>query len=137
MDVLRQETDYALRLIAALGGQEGKSVPTRQLAKQADVSYEFACKILQKLHDAKFVVSVMGPKGGYRIGKNVKDVSLLDVINVMQGPLSIRDCLLGENGCCRKECCTISGKLKELQDYVETFLKKISLEEVLKNNTAI
>ena len=51
MNVIRQETDYALRLMALLSPQEGgelQSVSTRLLAQQADVSYEFACKILQE-----------------------------------------------------------------------------------------
>ena len=51
MNVIRQETDYALRLMAVLAATddgEPKSVSTRVLAEQGDVSYEFACKILQK-----------------------------------------------------------------------------------------
>jgi Rrf2 family iron-sulfur cluster assembly transcriptional regulator len=138
MNVIRQETDYALRLMSLLAAENGdqpKSVSTRVLSKQSEVSYEFACKILQKLHEADLIESVMGPKGGYRLSKSSKDISLLDVISAVQGPLSVNDCLLG-NGCCsRKDNCPISGKMEELQKQMDDFLSRITLEEALRGRS--
>jgi len=135
MNVLRQETDYALRLMALLAaknGEQPKSIPTRVLAEQSDVSYEFACKILQKLHEAGLVVSVMGPKGGYQLAKSAKDITLLEVVAAVQGPVSVSDCLLGKDGCSRKDKCPLSPKMEELQKYMEGFLNNITLEAALK-----
>jgi Rrf2 family iron-sulfur cluster assembly transcriptional regulator len=119
MNVLRQETDYALRLMAILA-QAGpaKSISTRALAEQSDVSYEFACKILQKLHDAGLIQSTMGPKGGYQLIKDSKDMTLLEIISAVQGPVSVSDCMLGTGQCSRKEKCPLSGKMQQLQEYM-------------------
>jgi Rrf2 family protein len=137
MNVLRQETDYALRLIALLSGPkdgEVQSVSTRVLAEQAGVSYEFACKILQKLHDAGLIKSVMGPKGGYQLNKAAKDITLLEVVTAVQGSLNVNGCLLG---CERKNACPLSGKMEELQKQMEDFLTNISLEEAIKERSKV
>jgi Rrf2 family iron-sulfur cluster assembly transcriptional regulator len=134
MNVIRQETDYALRLMAVLATRDDdqpKSVSTRVLAEKSDVSYEFACKILQKLHEAGLIESIMGPKGGYQLHKNAHDITLLEVISAVQGPLSINECMLS-NGCCsQKGSCPLSPTMGKLQKHMEDFLSKITLEEAL------
>jgi Rrf2 family protein len=140
MNVIRQETDYALRmmgLLASRNGDQPKSISTRVLAEQSDVSYEFACKILQKLHDAGLIASVMGPRGGYRLSKNAKDITLLEVIAAVQGRLSVNDCLLASGGCPRKETCPLSEKMLELQSHMDDFLNNITLEAALKERGTV
>ena len=137
MNVIRQETDYALRLMAVLAtpnDERPKSVSTRVLAEKSDVSYEFACKILQKLHEAGLIESVMGPKGGYKLHKDAHDITLLEVISAVQGPLSVNDCMCG---CARKEKCPLSSKMEELQKQMDDFLNKISLEEAIKERIKV
>jgi Rrf2 family protein len=70
MNVLRQNTDYALRVMVNLAGSYDRQlVPARLLADQEDISYQFASKILQQLHSAGLVDSRMGPKGGFSLSK--------------------------------------------------------------------
>ena len=131
MNVIRQETDYALRLMAVLAtrdGEQPKSISTRVLAEKSDVSYEFACKILQKLHEAGLIESIMGPKGGYQLHKDARDITLLEVISAVQGPLSVNDCMCG---CERKEKCPLSDKMAAMQKQMDDYLQKITLEEAL------
>jgi Rrf2 family transcriptional regulator, iron-sulfur cluster assembly transcription factor len=132
MNVIRQETDYALRLMAVLAapnGEQQKSVSTRVLAEKSDVSYEFACKILQKLHEAGLIESIMGPKGGYKLHKEPRDITLFEVIAAVQGPLSVNDCMCG---CKRKEKCPLSDKMAAMQKQMDDYLHKITLEEAIK-----
>jgi Rrf2 family protein len=132
MNVLRQETDYALRLMAVLAkAGDVKSISTRTLAEESDVSYEFACKILQKLHEVGLIQSIMGPKGGYQLNKDSKEITLLEIISAVQGPVSVSDCMLGTGQCSRKEKCPLSEKMQQLQKHMEGFLGGITLYESL------
>ena len=81
MDILRRNTDYALRLMVNLAGQEQDgSVSTRVLAEEEQVSYQLACKLMQQLHAGGFVESCMGPRGGFRLGRPAGQISILEVI---------------------------------------------------------
>jgi Rrf2 family protein len=112
---------------------ENGAVSARILAEEEDVSYQFACKILQQLHKAGLVESRMGPKGGFSLSRAPGEIELLKVIEAIQGPLKINKCLLGTDSCPRRPRCAVSGKLVELQKHIEDYLHGITLAEFLQN----
>jgi len=138
MDILRRNTDYALRLMVGLARHQGNSgsVSTRLLAEEQEVSYQLACKLMQQLHDAKLVASVMGPKGGFRLNRCPAEISLLDIIEVVQGPLSLNRCLWKAGLCPRAKVCPVRGKIDELQGRMGEYLGGISLEELASDRGA-
>jgi Rrf2 family protein len=134
MTVLRQNTDYAFRVMVNLSRRWSKGVVSaRMLAQEEDVAYQFACKILQVLHDAKLVESSMGPKGGYSLSRPPNEITMLDVITAAQGPLGVNRCMLGVDQCSRSPVCSVTGKLAQLQQSMESFLEKVTLEELMNN----
>lgn len=135
MNVVRQNTDYALRALINLAGRYGRDVvSTKVLAEEEDISYQFACKIMQKLQGAKLVRSSMGPHGGFSLSKPPSKVNLLEVIEAVQGPVSLNKCLLTADACKRKPNCPVSKKLAQLQKHIESFLKDITFDEFLKSS---
>ncbi|OHB53300.1 MAG: hypothetical protein A2Y07_00585 [Planctomycetes bacterium GWF2_50_10] len=131
MNLIRQETDYALRLMGELGGAAGESISAKLAAAKAEVPYEFACKILQKLHEGGLVASVMGPRGGFKLARAASEITLLDVVSAVQGPMIVNNCV-GTQACCgREDICPISIKMSELQAHVDQFFNGITLEDVL------
>lgn len=131
MDILRQDTDYALRAMVNLAGREkAEAVSVRTLAEQEDISYQFACKIMQKLQGAGLVKSAMGPKGGYFLARDAEQINLAEVIEAVQGRVNLNKCLLGVEYCPRRPVCPVSRKLEELQEQIENFLAGISLAEL-------
>ena len=134
MDVLRRNTDYALRAVMQLARcWRQEPISARQMACEGKFSYQFACKILQKLHNARLVESCMGPKGGFRLSRGPSKISLLEVIGAIQGPVSLNKCLLSVDVCPFEPKCAVSEKLAELQEYIDGYLHNITLDELLKS----
>ena len=132
MDVIRRNTDYALRAMVNLTeNYKQEPVSVRSIAEKEDISYQLACKLMQKLHNAKLLESWMGPRGGFRLSREPSKINLLEVIEAIQGPLSFNRCLLSEDACNRKKTCPITDKLAELQGQVGDFLGKITLDQVV------
>jgi len=137
MDIIRRNTDYALRLMVRLArSRHGDSVSTRVLAQEQGVSYQLACKLMQQLHEAKLVESCMGPKGGFRLNHRPGEISLLDVIEVIQGPVSLNRCLLRESACPRRTRCPVRKKIGELQNRMDEYLGAVTLEELARGRGA-
>jgi len=111
MDVIRRNTDYALCLMIHLAEHfEDTTVSTKAMAQKEKIPYPLACKLMQKLKKNQLVKSVMGPKGGFQLTGKPCDINLLQVIEVIQGPVSVNRCLLDTYSCPRKSRCPISCK---------------------------
>lgn len=136
MDVLRRNTDYALRMMVDLARHfNGEFISARQLAEDGRFSYQLGCKILQRLHKAGLVKSDMGPKGGFALSREPSKINLMEIINVLQGGLRLNRCLCGGKGCEFEPECEINTKLTCLQLYIEGYLGGITLKEILLSRT--
>lgn len=131
MDVLRRNTDYALRAVVNLTSHYGNEpVSTKIIAVEEDISYQLACKLMQKLQKAGLVKSCMGPKGGFRLSREPAMISLLEVVEAIQGPISLNRCLLGVDACPKQKDCTLRPRLIGLQKSISGYLKGITLDEL-------
>ena len=135
MDVLRRNTDYGLRMMAALADSfhDGQLVSARQLATRGKFPYQIGCKILQRLHKAGLVKSAMGPKGGFILSRQPSQITLGSIVNVLQGHVRLNRCLIGGDGCEFQADCEINTKLTSLQLYIDGYLGGITLAEIVKS----
>jgi len=133
MDIVRRNTDYALRAMVNLAQNYGNSASsTRDIAAEEDISYQLACKLMQKLHNAKLVKSCMGPKGGFRLNKKPSRISLLEVIEAIQGSIQLSRCLLGDDICPHQKSCKVRTKLAELERFINSYLGSVTLEKIVR-----
>ncbi len=134
MNVLRQNTDYALRLLVNLADRfNGKPAATNQLAQAEDISPQFAAKILQKLQKAHLVASVMGPQGGFVLARRPAKINLLQAIQAVQGMVAFNRCSPGAEGCRRKKYCPIAPVVDRMQNQINDSLASITLQDLLDN----
>jgi len=131
MDVIRRNTDYAVRLVVHLAKHYGKEpISTRVAASEEYVPYQLACKLMQKLNNAKLVTSCMGPRGGFVLAAEPSKISLLDVVETIQGSINMNRCLLSEDACPKQKTCTVRVKLAGLQKNINSSLAGITLDEL-------
>ncbi len=132
MDAIRRNTDYGLRMMAVLAEHfnNGQLISARQLASDGHFSYQLGCKLLQKLRKAKLVKSSMGPKGGFTLNREPSKITLMEIINVLQGGFRLNRCMPGGDGCEFQPDCEINTKLSCLQLYIDGYMDGITLTEI-------
>ncbi len=131
MDIVRRNTDYALRAMINLARNYGNNlVSSRTIAIQEKVPYQLACKLMQRLHQKKLIESNMGPKGGFFLSRKPDKITLLEIIESVQESLSLNRCMLANFKCPKQKTCTIKPRLAELQEYIGTYLNNITLAEL-------
>lgn len=137
MEVVRRNTDYALRMMVYLSeNSNGRFFSARELSRQGRFSYQLGRKILQKLHKAGLVESCMGKEGGFVLSKKPSQIALMDVIKVLQGGIRLNRCLCEGDLCEFNPGCEISTRLSCLQLYIESYLGDISLAEIVQSKHA-
>lgn len=134
MDVIRRNTDYAIRAMIIVGqAGGGEPVSTRIIAERGEISYQLACKIMQRLHSAGLVGSRMGPAGGFTLKKKSSAISLLDIMEAVQPPLTLSRCLSVDGFCGLKKKCPVTGRIKKLQKHMMDYLSDITLEDLIRD----
>ena len=106
---LSRKADYALRAIRFLSGlPKGKLGSINTIAAAEDIPREFLAKILKDLTRSGLLVSYQGVTGGYRMSQQPREVSFLDVIEAIEGPVHINLCTETETCACSKaESCSM------------------------------
>jgi Rrf2 family protein len=116
---LNQATDYAFRAMLHLAHlPQGSIASTQTLAESEAIPQRFLLKIMRALNQAGLIKSYRGVEGGFALARPAADISLLDIITAMEGPVAIHRCL-GEREACNKHCsheCPVHATLRRLQD---------------------
>ena len=136
MDIVRRNTDYALRAMVHLARNYDQGhVSSRIVSKQENIPYQLACKLMQKLSNAGLVTSCMGPKGGFGLSREPSKINLLEIIETIQNPISLNRCMLSKDICPQQKHCAVRPKLVELQEYIGGYLGNITLAELVPGRT--
>ena len=125
-------TDYALRIVTYLS-QKGDVVTTSQLSNELQIPMNYIPKIIKNLKNKKIIYAIEGVKGGYRLAKKPKSITLLDVILATETTMSINKCL-ETNGTCSKNCqdsCAIRKILESLQNDMTHQLEKVTFSDLI------
>ncbi len=108
---LSRKSDYALRAVRHIANlPTGKLGSINSISEAESVPREFLAKILKDLTRAGILVSYQGVTGGYRLAHNAKDVSFLDVIEAIDGPLHLNLCTESKTCSCDQfNTCQLRG----------------------------
>ncbi len=137
MEIIRRNTDYGLRMIVALARHSGTGelISASQLVGDGNISYEVGRKLLQRLRDAKLVKSVMGSNGGFTLNRKPSTISLMEVINALQGKVHLNKCLAADYECEFESECQVNTKLVPLQQHLTNYLSNVTIEEILQSKS--
>lgn len=106
MKLLSQGAQYAISAIIALSKQpEGSTVSAADLAKPLNCPAAYLSQILSKLKPSGIIKSQRGLKGGVYLARPPKNISLLEVIDAIDGTDFFENCFLGIEGCGEIEPC--------------------------------
>ncbi len=109
---------------------EGARPNVAEVAAAADVPPSLMSKILQRLASAHLVVSYRGKEGGFELARPTAEISLLDVLVAMEGPLCLNICLASAGTCDRRPWCAAHLVWAEAQRKMATVLGSASLQQL-------
>ncbi|NQU40598.1 MAG: Rrf2 family transcriptional regulator [Lentisphaerae bacterium] len=132
MDIIRKETDYAFRCLVRLAGVEADSVESaKHIAAEESLPEPLLRKILQRLVKSGIVESVKGRSGGVRLARDPHEITLLAVLESVQGAVTLNQCVR-PHGCCQnKHNCRLHRCLVQAQVGIDSVLSETTLQNFL------
>ena len=120
--------DYAVRVMVHLATLPPGQRSTRdELAASGEVPEHFLSKILQTLSRSGLITSYRGSSGGFSLAKAPESVTLLDVIEAVDGPIQLNVCVASGLSCCRKTWCSVHYVWTDAQTALTAVLRGATL----------
>ena len=125
---LNKRTDLALRAMEELCVKESR-VAGPDLAEALKTTRQYLPQILNPLVKARWVRSTPGPHGGYELLVALEKISVLELIEVMEGPTADNTCVLNGEVCPQEEPCALHGAWQHAREALTNELGGLSLAE--------
>jgi len=130
MKITRQ-ADYAVRVTLYLSRRNNPKVVTvDEVSRECFIPKSFTAKIFQRLSNAGITSSRRGVHGGFVLAKAPKDISLLEVVEVIDGPLEVNQCVIDNTNCDLAATCVIHPVWVEIHQHMVESLRNVSFEDL-------
>ena len=131
---LNKLSDYAVLILIPLAHAwpEGRVLSARTLSDVSNLPLPTVAKLLKQLGQYHLVQSTRGNTGGYRLAKHPDLVSIADIIEAVEGPVALTECVTGSGVACSVEdLCWMRGRWDPVNKAVATALKEVSLRAMM------
>jgi Rrf2 family protein len=128
---LSKKADYALMAMKhmAVRGDRGSS-SAREIAEQYDIPIELMAKVLQRLVRRGLLISHQGTRGGYQLSRMPAQISVADVIQAIEGPVTVTACSTDEGQCEQFSKCNVRDPLFRVRDRILAALGECTIAEL-------
>ena len=132
---IQRLTDYAIRTLGYLYSHPCSVSTAQNIAESLGITYQVYLKISNMLKKGGLIRSVRGRCGGYALAKPGEEISLHDIILVMEGPLVINRCLEADGYCSGKFSltCPVHCYLEQVQNFLVDGLSSTTIAEIWKD----
>jgi Rrf2 family protein len=120
----------------ALSHQKGP-ITLNHIAKQQGISAKYLEQLLIPLKGAGLVSSIRGARGGYKLTKDPGEITLYDIVKVLEGPLVVVDCVDNPSSCTRQSECVVRELWDEMTRQLKDFLSSITLAHLMTKKSSL
>lgn len=124
-------TDYATLVLTVLAARPADVLSAPELAEQAGLEAPTVAKVLKPLAQAGLVEGFRGANGGYRLARAPAAISLVEIVEAMEGPLGMTECSLHDGQCGLETSCGVRANWRRINDVVADALRAITLAEMV------
>jgi Rrf2 family transcriptional regulator, iron-sulfur cluster assembly transcription factor len=142
--MLSNTCKYAIRacIYLALNANEDKKIGIKKISEDLKIPTPFLGKIMQVLAKNKILASTKGPNGGFSLGKPAKNISLMDIVDIIDGDDNFNACVIGVVSCTiAEQHCPIHEKYGPIRDQAKHLFENQNIEElahsIKKNHNSI
>ncbi len=123
-------TDYGTMVLAELAAQQPALRSAGQLAETTRIGHPTVSKLLKSLARAGLVSSERGSHGGYTLARPARQITAADIIDALEGPLSITECSSHDGQCDFEAWCHVGTAWQQINERIRSALDEVSLADL-------
>lgn len=123
-------TDYATVVLTVLASAPETVLSASGLAERAGLETPTVAKLLKPLAQAGLVQAFRGAAGGYRLARAPDGISLMEIVEAMEGPLAMTECSVHDGQCGIEHTCVARANWRRINDVVADALRRVTLAEM-------
>jgi len=128
-------TDYGTVVLAHLAGDPAAVCSAADVAHATGIAPPTVSKLLKSLARAELLTSTRGTNGGYRLARTPQKISAADVIDALEGPVSITECSAIDSQCDFETVCNVGTSWQRINVAIRHALEEVSLIDLLRANS--
>jgi FeS assembly SUF system regulator len=130
-------TDYGTVVLAHLAEHQATVCSAAEVAAATSVALPTVSKLLKLLARAGLVTSTRGASGGYRLSRPPQDITAADVIDALDGPVSITECSASDGDCEHEGVCSVGGAWQRINVAIRRALRDVTLNDLVRANSPV
>ena len=128
---LSKKTEYALLMLEHLNKIKPKATTAKAIAEEQKLPSPMVAKLCQQLAKQGLVRSVQGARGGYALSRELAEISLAQVMEIIEGPISLTHCQEVDHDCERSEYCFLRTSFKPVHQHITSYLNSVTLADMV------
>jgi len=123
---------YGTRAVLEIALNRNRELLTRkQISRNQDIPSSYLVNILISLKAKGIIRTVRGPRGGYELGREPDDITVFDIVEILEGPVELAASLEDEKNCSRSSTCVSMGVWTKVQKAQVDVLKGITINDLV------
>src|SRR3954454_9813141 len=128
---LSKKADYGLIAVKHLAThRNGHACSANEISEEYGISTTLMAKVLQKLARNGLVAATHGSSGGYQLAKSPENISALDVISAIDGPVLITSCVTSHGNCDATDKCPVREPLRRVNESIMQVLSTVTISQM-------
>jgi len=125
-------TDYGTLVLSTMASAPETQFSASELASQTGLTSTTVSKVLKSLTRAELLISQRGAYGGYQLARTINEISALDIIRALEGPVALTECSTNHNECEIADACKMQSKWQVINFSIRRALSELSLADLCK-----
>jgi len=122
---------YGVKAMVDLAINFGKSpISIKSISNRQNISEYYLEQLFSVLRKAELIKSIRGASGGYILAKDPKEITVYQILDVLEGPIEISTCL-DSDGCNNIDCCATRIVWKKIKDSIDSVTMAITLQDIV------
>ncbi len=126
----RKTTEYAFRIMSFMATDEHKTYRVDDIYEALKIPYRFLRKQMTLMVKNKLIKSIQGKNGGYKLNKDIHEISLSEIVTAMEDPVFNSECFFGYETCLLTNHCLMHDKWAKLRNSITEILETTTLFDI-------